>query len=72
LAAAVVRRLPAEAAVGPVREMAALLPETCSDLLKPALLAAQVRAGTLPADLPAEPDEVRRVVRMILDSPGSG
>jgi hypothetical protein len=71
LATAVVRRLPAGTAVGPVRDLAALLPETHADLLKPALLAAQVRAGTLPADLPAEPEEVRRVVRLILEAPSA-
>jgi hypothetical protein len=46
--------------------MALHFSDTHRDLLRPALLAARVRAGELRASLPAEPEEVRRAVRLVL------
>ena len=44
----------------------ALLPAQVPDLLQPARLAAEVLEGKTSAELPAEPEEMRRVVREIL------
>jgi len=46
------------------------LPASHSTLLRPVRLGAEVLAGKRPADLPTEPEEVRRVVREFLDRSG--
>jgi hypothetical protein len=66
LAAAAATKAPREATVRAIEAMTLHLSETNRELLRPALLAARVRAGELRASLPAEPEEVRRAVRLVL------
>lgn len=66
LAAALVRELEPADLPGVFARLEASLPASHDTLLRPARLAAGVRAGDLPADLPEEPEEVRRAVRDFL------
>jgi len=66
LAAAAATKVPREGTVRAIEAMTLHLSDAHRDLLRPALLAARVRAGELRASLPAEPEEVRRAVRLVL------
>ena len=66
LAARVIREAPADRAPELANALASFLPAERTEMFRPILLAADVRSGLLPSDLPAEPEEVRRVVREVL------
>ncbi len=67
LAAAVVRDLETADQPGVLARLEAGLPASHATLLRPARLAVGVLAGDMPADLPDEPEEVRRAVRDFME-----
>lgn len=71
VAAAAARALRPREAMETLSAMEPILPDPWRDLLRPARLAAEVRAKRRPKSLPGESIEVRRAVRFVLDPKGA-